>query len=110
MRNGGENKGSLGKETLRLVPDPATKEEAAPMIFLTATVLGVTAVALRSVFSIVFICLMIIGAYGVAMALSSTAVPLMSLLLALAGYNFGVVGVVISLLVLQRPRSTQPTL
>ncbi|EGL67001.1 hypothetical protein AGRO_0342 [Agrobacterium sp. ATCC 31749] len=80
------------------------------MIFLTATVLGVTAVALRSVFSIVFICMMIIGAYGVAMVLSSTAVPLMSLLLALAGYNFGVVGVVISLLVLQRPRSTQPTL
>ncbi len=80
------------------------------MIFLTATVLGVTAVALRSVFSIVFICMMIIGAYGVAIALSSPAVPLMSLLLALAGYNFGVVGVVISLLVLQRPRSTQPTL
>ncbi|WP_421400621.1 hypothetical protein [Agrobacterium fabrum] len=80
------------------------------MIFLTATVLGVTAVALRSVFSIVFICMMIIGAYGVAMVLSSTAVPLMSLLVALAGYNFGVVGVVIGLLVLQRPRSTQPTL
>lgn len=80
------------------------------MIFLTATVLGVTAVALRSVFSIVFICMMIIGAYGVVMVLSSTAVPLMSLLLALAGYNFGVVGVVIGLLVLQRPRSTQPTL
>jgi hypothetical protein len=80
------------------------------MIFLTATLLGVTAVALRSVFSIVFICMMIIGAYGVAIALSSTAVPLMSLLLALAGYNFGVVGVVISLQVLQRPRSTQPTL
>lgn len=80
------------------------------MIFLTATVLGVTAVALRSVFSIVFICMMIISAYGVAMVLSSTAVPLMSLLLALAGYNFGVVGVVIGLLVLQRPRSTQPTL
>ncbi|SNB66854.1 MULTISPECIES: hypothetical protein [unclassified Agrobacterium] len=80
------------------------------MIFLTATVLGVTAVALRSVFSIVFICMMIIGAYGVAITVSSTAVPLMSLLLALAGYNFGVVGVVISLLVLQRPRSTQPTL
>ena len=80
------------------------------MIFLTATVLGVTAVALRSVFSIVFICMMIIGAYGVAMVLSSTAVPLMALLMALAGYNFGVVGVVISLLVLQRPRSTQPTL
>ncbi|MGV2064047.1 hypothetical protein [Agrobacterium sp. 22-226-1] len=80
------------------------------MIFLTATALGVTAVALRSVFSIVFICMMIIGAYGVAITLSSTAVPLMSLLLALAGYNFGVVGVVLSLLVLQRPRSTQPTL
>ncbi|MFK0206924.1 hypothetical protein [Agrobacterium sp. NPDC090283] len=80
------------------------------MIFLTATVLGVTAVALRSVFSIVFICMMIIAAYGVAIALSSAAVSLMSLLLALAGYNFGVVGVVISLLVLQRPRSTQPTL
>lgn len=80
------------------------------MIFLTATLLGVTAVALRSVFSIVSICMMIIGAYGVAIALSPTAVPLMSLLLALAGYNFGVVGVVISLLVLQRPRSTQPTL
>ncbi|MBA4777637.1 MULTISPECIES: hypothetical protein [Agrobacterium] len=80
------------------------------MIFLTATVLGVTAVALRSVFSIVFICMMVIGAYGVAIALSSTAVPLISLLLALAGYNFGVVGVVISLLVLQRPRSTKPTL
>lgn len=80
------------------------------MIFLTATVLGVTAVALRSVFSIIFICMMIIGAFGVAMALSSTAVPLTSLLLALAGYNFGVVGVVIGLLVLQRPRSTQPTL
>ncbi|MFF2322516.1 hypothetical protein ACFVTJ_15815 [Agrobacterium sp. NPDC058088] len=80
------------------------------MIFLTATVLGVTAVALRSVFSIIFICMMIIGAYGVAMVLSSTAVPLVSLLLALAGYNFGVVGVVIALLVLQRPRSTQPTL
>lgn len=80
------------------------------MIFLTATLLGVTAVALRSVFSIVFICMMIIGAYGVAIALSPTGVPLMSLLLALAGYNFGVVGVVISLLVLQRPRSTQPTL
>ncbi|CUX26439.1 MULTISPECIES: hypothetical protein [Agrobacterium] len=80
------------------------------MIFLTATVLGVTAVALRSVFSIVFICMLIIGAYGIAMVLSSTAVPLMSLLLALAGYNFGVVGVVIGLLVLQRPRSTQPTL
>lgn len=80
------------------------------MIFLTATVLGVTAVALRSVFSIVFICMMIIGAYGVAMVLSSTAVPLMALLMALAGYNFGVVGVVIGLLVLQRPRSTQPTL
>ncbi|MFK0336542.1 hypothetical protein ACIQT7_04705 [Agrobacterium deltaense] len=80
------------------------------MIFLTATALGVTAVALRSVFSIVFICMMIIGAYGVAIALSSTAVPLMSLLLALAGYNFGVVGVVLSLLVLQCPRSTQPTL
>lgn len=80
------------------------------MIFLTATALGVTAVALRSVFSIVFICMMIIGAYGVAIALSSTAVPLMSLFLALAGYNFGVVGVVLGLLVLQRPRSTQPTL
>ncbi|PZP52415.1 MAG: hypothetical protein DI595_06945 [Agrobacterium fabrum] len=80
------------------------------MIFLTATVLGVTAVALRSVFSIVFICMMIIAAYGVAMALSAAAVPLMSLLLALAGYNFGVVGAVIGLLVLQRPRSTQPTL
>lgn len=80
------------------------------MIFLTATVLGVTAVALRSVFSIIFICMMIIGAYGVAMVLSSTAVPLVSLLLALAGYNFGVVGVVIALLVLQRPRSTKPTL
>lgn len=80
------------------------------MIFLTATALGVTAVALRSVFSIVFICMMIISAYGVAIALSSTAVPLMSLLLALAGYNFGVVGVVLGLLVLQRPRSTQPTL
>ncbi|AHK00165.1 MULTISPECIES: hypothetical protein [Rhizobium/Agrobacterium group] len=80
------------------------------MIFLTATLLGVTAVALRSVFSIIFICLMVIGAYGVALAISATAVPLMSLLLALAGYNFGVVSVVIGLLVLQRPRSTQPTL
>lgn len=80
------------------------------MIFLTATVLGIAAVALRSVFSIVFICMMIIGAHGVAIALSSGAVPLMSLLQALAGYNFGVVGVVISLLVLQRPRSTPPTL
>ncbi|MFK3777213.1 hypothetical protein [Agrobacterium sp. NPDC089420] len=80
------------------------------MIFLTATVLGVSAVALRSVFGIVFICMMIIGAYGLATVLSSAAVPLMSLLLALAGYNFGVVGIVIGLVVLQRPRSTQPTL
>lgn len=80
------------------------------MIFLTATILGVTAVALRSVFSIVFICLMLVGTYLVAMATSAAAVPVMSFLMALAGYNFGVISVIISLLVLQRPRITQPTL
>ncbi len=80
------------------------------MIFLTATVLGVAAVALRSVFSVIFICLMIMGSYGVAVLLSSSDVPLMSLFLALAGYNFGVVSVVMGLLVLQSPRTTRPTL
>jgi hypothetical protein len=72
------------------------------MIFLTAMALGTTAVMLRSAFCVIMVCLLLVGAFGAAVLVSSGPVSFLPLLAALAGYNAGLIGVVGGLLVLNR--------
>ena len=80
------------------------------MIFLTAIALGMTTVALRSTFCIILVCLMIVGTFTAAAFMSAGPVHFMSLFYAIAGYNIGVVNVVVGLLIVQRFSRSETTL
>lgn len=75
------------------------------MIFLTAMVLGMTAVMLRSAFCIVLICLMMAVAFGAAAFVSAGPVAFLPFVIAVAGYNTGIVSLLAGMLVVHRLRT-----
>ena len=75
------------------------------MIFLTAMVLGMTAVMLRSAFCIILICLMIGGTFAAAAFVSAGPVAFLPLVIAIAGYNTGIISLLCGMLLVHRLRA-----
>ncbi|MBP2548335.1 membrane associated rhomboid family serine protease [Neorhizobium galegae] len=62
------------------------------MLLLTATCIGFTTGALRSMFSIAFVAAMILVIFAVAAFVSPAPVSFWNLAIAIAGYNLGIIG------------------
>jgi hypothetical protein len=75
------------------------------MIFITAMTLGMTAVMLRSVMSVVLICLLLVGTFVAAVFLSAGPLSFLPLMVAVFGYNAGIVSVILGFLVFDRART-----
>ena len=75
------------------------------MIFLTSMVIGISAGLMRSVTSVALAGLLICLSFGVATLLSSSAPSLMWLVVAIAGYNVGLINLVLGMLLVQRLRA-----
>lgn len=75
------------------------------MIFLTAMILGMTTLMLRSALCTVVVCLLLSGAFGLAMILSAGPVSIFPLLIALGGYNFGLMNVILGLVAFEKLRT-----
>ncbi|MBO3758684.1 hypothetical protein [Ciceribacter sp. L1K22] len=75
------------------------------MILLTAMGIGIAAGLMRSVTVIALVAVLICVAFAVAMLTSPAAPPMMSLLWAIAGYNLGLIDLVIGLFVVDRLRT-----
>ncbi|MCW0021419.1 hypothetical protein [Rhizobium sp. BT-226] len=76
------------------------------MLFLTAASLGVCASAMRSVFSIVLIAFLIVAMFATATLLSSGPASYLNLLIAVLGYNAGLINVIAGMLAAPRFRAT----
>lgn len=74
------------------------------MVFATAMTIGIVAGLLRSTTGVALIAALIGIDFLVALALSAGAPSLLSLLLAYLGYNSGLIGYVVTLVVLDRRR------
>lgn len=75
------------------------------MILLTAMGIGIAAGLMRSVTVIALVAVLICVAFAIAMLTSPVVPPMTSLLLAVAGYNLGLIDLVIGLLVIDRLRT-----
>ncbi len=72
------------------------------MIFATAAAIGVFATGLRSVLCYALISALLMGLFVVAALTSSAHVSLMALVMAIAGYNTGIVAVMSTMIVARR--------
>lgn len=75
------------------------------MIFLTAMILGMTTLMLRSTICTVLVCLLLVGTFSIAMILSSGPASIYPLLMAIGGYNLGIVNIVVGLVAFERLRT-----
>lgn len=75
------------------------------MVFILGIALGVVALALRSISAIATIGALIAVAFGVAALFSASGVHIITLLIALAGYNVGMGGAIGVFLVLRGLRT-----
>jgi|SoimicMinimDraft_15_1059743.scaffolds.fasta_scaffold84786_1 hypothetical protein len=75
------------------------------MIFATTMTIGIAVGLMRSLSSVVTVAVLIGLSYVAAVCTSAGSVPLMSLLLAIAGYNTALIGLVLVMFALERPRS-----
>lgn len=75
------------------------------MIFLTAMTIGIAAAAMRSALTIALVAVLIGATFALAAVLSSGPVALSPLLIAIAGYNFGLLDLVVVLYFFQRQRT-----
>ena len=74
------------------------------MIFGTAMAIGILAGSMRSAFSIAMIAVLIGAAFVAAAIMSPSPVAYLSLVLAVAGYNAGLVGLLGGMLAVSRLR------
>lgn len=75
------------------------------MIFLTAMTLGIVAGLSRSAFTMAMTAVLIGVAFGVAALVSTGPLALYPFLLAIAGYNFGLIDLMLAALVIHRLRA-----
>lgn len=75
------------------------------MIFATAMAIGILAGSMRSAFSIAMIAVLIGAAFVASAFISPGPVSYLSLLLAVAGYNAGLVNLLIGMLAFRRLRA-----
>jgi hypothetical protein len=76
------------------------------MLFLTAASLGVCVSMMRSAFSIVLIAFLIVVTFITATLLSSGPASYLNLLIAVLGYNAGLINVIAGMLTARRLRAT----
>lgn len=62
------------------------------MVFIVGISLGAAALSLRSMSALALIGVLIGGMFAIAAVFSASGVPIMSLLVALGGYNLGIAG------------------
>lgn len=74
------------------------------MLFLTAASIGICAGMLRSAFSIAFIAFLIAVTFGLATAVSVGHTSYLDLLIAILGYNAGLINFLAGLIVVRRLR------
>ncbi len=74
------------------------------MLFLTAASIGICAGMLRSAFSIAFIAFWIAATFGLATAVSVGHTSYLDLLIAILGYNAGLINFLAGLIVVRRLR------
>ncbi len=72
------------------------------MVFFLGISLGVAALALRSMSALALIGVTIAGTFAVSAMVSASGVPVLSLLIALAGYNLGIAGGFAAMLAVMR--------
>ncbi|MFB9949827.1 hypothetical protein ACFFP0_13260 [Rhizobium puerariae] len=75
------------------------------MLFLTATSIGICAGMMRSAFSMAFIAFLIVLTFALATLTSSGPASFINLLLAILGYNFGLINFLAGLFVIHRLRT-----
>lgn len=75
------------------------------MIFITSMALGLTAGFSRSAFTIAGVAVLIVAMFALATVLSPGPLVLSNLLIAGAGYNIGLIELVVGLLMLEQRRS-----
>jgi hypothetical protein len=75
------------------------------VLFLTATSIGLCAGMMRSAFCIAFIAVLILVAFVAASLVSAGPTSYLDLLVAVLGYNFGLVNVLAGMLVTRRLRA-----
>lgn len=74
------------------------------MLFLTATSIGICAGMTRSAFSIAFTAFLIVLTFGLASLVSAGPTSYLDLLIAVFGYNAGLINFVAGLMVIRRLR------
>jgi len=74
------------------------------VLFLTAASIGICAGMMRSAFSIAFVAFLIVVTFGLATAVSSGPASYLNLLIAMLGYNAGLINFVAGLIVIRRFR------
>lgn len=75
------------------------------MIFLTAMTIGIAAAAMRSALTIALVAVLIGATFALAAVFSSGPVAFSPLLIAIAGYNVGLLDLVVALYLFQRQRT-----
>jgi hypothetical protein len=83
----------------------ALRRRSGIMVFILGISLGITALLLRSAVAIAGVGLLIVAAFIAAAIVSQTGFHLLSLLIALAGYNAGMAGGFAATLVIQQMRT-----
>jgi hypothetical protein len=74
------------------------------MLFLIAASIGLCAGMMRSAFSIAFIAVLIVVTFGLASVFSAGPTSYLDLLVAILGYNAGLINFMAGLLVIRRLR------
>ncbi|MBP1841760.1 hypothetical protein J2046_000004 [Rhizobium petrolearium] len=75
------------------------------MLFLTAASIGVCAGMMRSAFSVAFIAFLIVTTFALATLTSSGPASYLNLLIAILGYNAGLINFLAGLLLVRRLRA-----
>lgn len=75
------------------------------MLFLTASSIGIAAGLTRSAFSIAMAAFLIVATFALASILGSGAPHYLKLLIAIVGYNAGLIVLLGAAVILRRPRS-----
>ncbi|WP_117193047.1 hypothetical protein [Rhizobium terrae] len=75
------------------------------MLFLTAASIGVCAGMMRSAFSVAFIAFLIVATFALASVVSTGPTSYLDLLVAILGYNAGLINFIAGLLVVRRFRT-----
>ncbi|MCC2613339.1 hypothetical protein ABK249_03985 [Neorhizobium sp. Rsf11] len=75
------------------------------MLFLTAASIGVCAGMMRSAFSVAFIAFLIVATFALATLTSPGPASYLNLLIAILGYNAGLINFLAGLLLIRRLRA-----